>query len=365
MQDTFLVQSDTFAQWFGSLKTTLNPKVRLADLRDINSGRGIGRLSAISLNTRSCTDIRVVASQDLAEDEELFSVSRNDILSVENSTLAQSDEGRRILDGLDDLWLSLILVMMYEYLRGHASRWQPYFAILPHHFDTLMFWTDDQLAELQASAVVQKIGKDSANALFKDNVLPAVRAHASLFAGSQGMSTDDLMALAHRMGSTIMAYAFDLEKQPSTQKEDEEGYVSDEENDFLPKGMVPMADMLNANADHNNARLFYEEDKVVMRTIKPVKAGQELFNDYGLLPRTDLLRRYGYITDQYAKYDIVEISSDFVISTVRGLKSSTDQQGMTEQYIESLIETLDSKGCYEDAYDISLHLDADEDSTLR
>jgi SET domain-containing protein 6 len=44
-----------------------------------------------------------------------------------------------------------------------------------------------------------------------------------------------------------------------------------------------------------------------MRTIKPVKAGDELFNDYGEIPRADLLRRYGYVTDNYAQYDVVEL----------------------------------------------------------
>lgn len=44
-----------------------------------------------------------------------------------------------------------------------------------------------------------------------------------------------------------------------------------------------------------------------MRAIKPIKAGDELFNDYGEIPRADLLRRYGYVTDNYAQYDVVEL----------------------------------------------------------
>ena len=116
------------------------------------------------------------------------------------------------------------------------------------------------------------------------------------------------------MGSTIMAYAFDLEKS-SQSKNEEDGWEEDSEDGegaALPKGMVPMADMLNADADRNNAKLFYEDDKVVMKTIKAVKAGEELYNDFGSLPRADLLRRYGYVTDNYAKYDVVEVSSDLI-----------------------------------------------------
>lgn len=45
-----------------------------------------------------------------------------------------------------------------------------------------------------------------------------------------------------------------------------------------------------------------------MKAIKPIAAGEEIFNDYGELPRADLLRRYGYVTDNYAQYDVVELS---------------------------------------------------------
>lgn len=44
-----------------------------------------------------------------------------------------------------------------------------------------------------------------------------------------------------------------------------------------------------------------------MKAIKPVQAGEELFNDYGEIPRADLLRRYGYVTDNYSQYDVIEL----------------------------------------------------------
>lgn len=53
-----------------------------------------------------------------------------------------------------------------------------------------------------------------------------------------------------------------------------------------------------------------------MKALKPISPGEEIFNDYGPLPRSDLLRRYGYITDNYAKYDVVEIPHDMVRATV-------------------------------------------------
>lgn len=52
---------------------------------------------------------------------------------------------------------------------------------------------------------------------------------------------------------------------------------------------------------------------MTMIAIKPIAKGEEIFNDYGQLPRSDLLRTYGYITDNYKKWDVVEIDAETVI----------------------------------------------------
>lgn len=213
--------------------------------------------------------------------------------------------------------------MLHEHLLDPSSRWAPYFAILPTDFDTLMFWTDDELAELQASAVRHKIGKEAADAAFREHILPAVRQHKDVFfgptTGARELPDAEILALAHRMGSTIMAYAFDMEPEggDAGKEVDEEGYASEEEDEALPKGMVPLADMLNADADRNNAKLYYGTDVVEMKAIKAIKAGEEIFNDYGPLPRSDLLRRYGYVSERYAQWDVVEVPRGMVIDVAR------------------------------------------------
>ena len=54
-----------------------------------------------------------------------------------------------------------------------------------------------------------------------------------------------------------------------------------------------------------------------MRAIKPIKAGEEIFNDYGPLPRSELLRRYGYITPRYEKYDVAELPLDLIVELAK------------------------------------------------
>merc|ERR1711881_360863 len=115
----------------------------------------------------------------------------------------------------------------------------------------------------------------------------------------------------------------------------------------MPKAMVPLADMLNADADRNNARLFYEPDALVMKAVQDIATGEEIFNDYGPLPRSDLLRRYGYITDNYAKYDVVEISSELIMTVAEEkLKLSQSEREQRISQLEAFDEVL------EEGYDI-------------
>lgn len=213
-----------------------------------------------------------------------------------------------------------------------------------------MFWSDAELKELQASAVARKIGKRNAEAGWRETIIPVMLKHPDLFPVSrvdESGKIDALIQLAHMAGSLIMAYAFDIDRDNDDANNDnEDGFQEDDEDEPL-KGMVPFADMLNADADRNNARLFQEEDYLVMRTTKPIAQGEQIFNDYGPLPRSDLLRMYGYVTDQYAQYDVVEFEHDLLvdIAGMRDKKNNAVWQKREEQ--------LDEIGIIDDGYTIT------------
>ena len=143
--------------------------------------------------------------------------------------------------------------MMYEFLKGPASKWRPYFDVLPDTFDSLMFWSDAELAELQASHVVNNIGKAEADQSFRSVILPLVREHPTIFpfpktSASGGVDDETVLELAHRMASTIMAYSFDAADEP--------GDEGDDSSKSRPtKTMVPLADMLNADLEKRNVSM--------------------------------------------------------------------------------------------------------------
>ncbi len=204
--------------------------------------------------------------------------------------------------------------MIYEYLQGDRSLWKPYFDVLPVAFETPMFWNDEELKQLQASSIIGRIGKDKVSQMIQDKIIAVIRAHEDVFfPGGQSKPSDEALAqLAHRMGSTIMAYAFDLEN------DDEENELQDENDEWVEDkegrimmGMVPMADILNADAEFN-AHINHGEDALTATALRPIRAGEEILNYYGPLPNGELLRRYGYVTEKHGRYDLVEVPWNLV-----------------------------------------------------
>lgn len=202
-----------------------------------------------------------VAIKDIPEDTTLFTIPRSAIINTETSELAEKlpkvfkvpeDDEDEDWEPLDS-WGSLILVMLYEYLQGGASRWKPYFDVLPQTFDTPIFWTEAELKELEGTCLTpEKIGKHESDEMLRSRILPIVLQNTSIFypEGTTQLCEDDLLSLAHRVGSTIMSYAFDLDNSDENSDDEEDGWAEDREGTTM-LGMVPMADMLNANAEFN------------------------------------------------------------------------------------------------------------------
>ncbi|KAI4674820.1 uncharacterized protein J4E84_010426 [Alternaria hordeiaustralica] len=298
--EDFKGATDRFLAWFkaggGVFRDDL---LEIQDLRHKDAGRGI------------------IAKKDIPQDTTLFTIPRDLIISVETSELpgklpeifdafvgGEGDDEREPLDS----WTSLILVMMYEHLQGDASRWKPYLDVLPRTFDTPIFWSEAELKELEGTCLsVDKIGKQQSDDMLRSRVVPVIEQNPTIFysACASKLSGQELLELAHRMGSTIMSYAFDLDNKDEESENGEDGWVEDRDG-TTPLGMVPMADILNANAEFN-AHVNHGDSLEVTSLRFTLPAGSEVLNYYGPLPTSELLRRYGYVTPEHARYDVVEL----------------------------------------------------------
>ncbi|KAI0633526.1 SET domain-containing protein [Trametes polyzona] len=330
-----------------------------------------------------------VALQDIPEDHTLFTIPRDLTLSTRTSSLpalmGQAWKEHRLHEG----WAGLILCMMWEESKGPDSKWSAYLAALPNQFDTPMFWGEEDLQELQGTAVVDKIGRDEAERDYHDKVVPAIKSRPDLFPEEKSSQYFSLERY-HLMGSRILSRSFHVEQWKGEHAEDE---VEDEEADNAgdtsamdvdpqeateageqtaetapPEGsdgpevleveddedededgedpadvaMVPMADMLNARFESENAKLFYEERVLKMVSTKPIKAGEQIWNTYGDPPNSDLLRRYGHVdlvplrpplSGLGNPGDVVEIRADLVV-TATAKKVKYDLQERVDWWLE-------------------------------
>ena len=152
-----------------------------------------------------------------------------------------------------DEWLALTLVLLFEIGQGDRSHWSAYLEVLPTTFDTLMHWDSLELEELHGCAVLDKIGREDAERAFTDQLLPIIKKNGYMFPQYEryrGVENFDTVFLnsAHIVATLIMAYAFDLEEEQDDNKSDSDcSFIPS-----LPKGMVPLADMFNADGDRNN-----------------------------------------------------------------------------------------------------------------
>jgi len=220
-----------------------------------------------------------------------------------------------------------------------------------------MFWSSEDLEQLQGTTVIEKIGKEQAENDYLDKVVPLLKNRTELF-GDKCPNPHFSLEAYHINGSRILSRSFQVEppsanntdssqtpshedaemsvNEPSPQalnkssldetEDDEDSDDSDDDDDNPANvAMVPLADMLNARYGCENAKLFYEEHHLRMVTTRSVRQGEQIWNTYGDPPNSDLLRRYGHVDqvplangDLGNPADVVEIRADLVVSSVEG-----------------------------------------------
>ncbi|KAH7108263.1 SET domain-containing protein [Auriculariales sp. MPI-PUGE-AT-0066] len=328
----------------------------------------------------------MAALHEVDADTTLFSIPRPLLLSPRNSELQRmfgEHEWRKLC--LHKGWGGLILCMMWEHAQGPASKWADYLSSMPTEFSTLMFWSEEELKDLQASYVTDKVGRDDAERIYHSSIVPALQSRPDLFLPAHAAYYS--LERFHIMGSRILSRSFTVQ-DPSEGEEGSEGEGdgahdrgshageppaqsgdgdvsmedvqlgpaeevpehhdedSDEEaEDEYATAMVPIADILNARTGSNNARLFQEKDSLRMVAIAPIPAGAQVWNTYGECANQDLLRKYGYVdvipleNDKHFgnPSDIAEVKADLFVRTavVQGKIKQQDTEERIEWWLEA------------------------------
>jgi SET domain-containing protein 6 len=72
-------------------------------------------------------------------------------------------------------------------------------------------------------------------------------------------------------------------------------------------------------------------DSLEVTSLRPsLSAGSEVFNYYGPLPSSELLRRYGYVTPEHQRYDVAELPWSLM------LEALSEELGVSRNDIEKI-----------------------------
>src|SRR5699024_3214718 len=88
--------------------------------------------------------------------------------------------------------------------------------------------------------------------------------------------------------------------------------------------MATRANLMQAHVNH-------EDESLTVTSLGPIRAGEEILNYYGPLPNSELLRRYGDVTERHVRYDVVEIPWDTV------LNAAVVQLGLSRDFVDKAV----------------------------
>ncbi|KAG7901003.1 hypothetical protein KL907_004447 [Ogataea polymorpha] len=326
--DSFATNTAVFDNWLHRHYDYISDDISIADLRDSHEGRGL------------------LARNDIQKDTVLFRLSRDHILNIRTAALGKLKPGNQeVLETLNQ-WEALILCLAYEMMLGEESQWSSYLAVLPEKFNSLMFWSSEELEKMKPSNVLQRIGREQAEQMYS-KLVPEY----CLRLGSKKLVEYLTIDRFHVVASIIMSYSFDVddpEDDPEDSEDQEEEFDEVEQEcikyDGYLKSMVPLADILNSNTNLVNANLSYENDALVMTATKDIKKGEQIYNIYGELPNSEILRKYGYVELPASKYEFAELP----VSVIK------------QAFVDNYLSSLDSK-IRETLFDKTAELISDSD----
>mmetsp|Transcript_8899 Transcript_8899/g.28073 ORF Transcript_8899/g.28073 Transcript_8899/m.28073 type:complete len:665 (+) Transcript_8899:3-1997(+) len=199
----------------------------------------------------------------------------------------------------------LAIHLLHESQRSD-SYWHPYLRVLPRSHSSLLFFSDDELGELQCASVsacpmLKRLATMRADltALF-DRLRPLVEPHFP-----DGAFTFDALQWAY---ATVASRAFSLN---ATTTYGHSLVGTDPDALGHTPVLVPLADMINHHNSVPALQFSYEIDDVAfalhLYADQAYAAGEQVFISYGVLTNPDLLITYGFVmTDNI--YETVGLS---------------------------------------------------------
>ena len=240
-------------------------------------GHSVGVVPAVFPET---TGRGLVFQRDVVYPEPVVRVPRELLFNVE--TISTNTAFHTIFESLAlDNDTRLLLFLIHEKFGAAPTRqWQAFITTLPEKYDTLFFWTEQELAVLAGSRLLAECTEQRSHLKqFYDDLHPKLcSAHPDVFGGDVFTFENMLWARA-----VFDSRAFIIK-------------IGDKEMTTL----VPYAEYINhsCHSGHVSFRRFDEESGcLVLESLGKGVAGTQAFMNYGPMQNSDLLLGYGFAVE--------------------------------------------------------------------
>lgn len=288
--------------WLSSNMSTISEKITF-------------QLSATCGNTLGC-----FAKEDLQAETLLFTVDLQCILSVEQVLNSDVHEHiQNIAKASGNLHLATLELQVWLYMihqRLTHSHFEPYLSTLAATSPCPFNWDTDLLTSLQGTNLEAACSDDSFTPYLQ--LLHALTAAApDLFPASDYHLDALKWAKGHYISRRYpnkysLGLHTDISHLPTEATLDSIG------------ALVPLLDILNHKPGGEWLSLVVHNNKLEVRTMAQVAAGDEIFSNYGALSNEKLLYAYGYCSD---------VNADDAVAMKLMTRSTAGQQCQGTFYI--------------------------------
>eukprot|EP00754_Rhynchopus_humris_P048848 Rhum_TRINITY_DN8034_c0_g1::Rhum_TRINITY_DN8034_c0_g1_i1::g.25614::m.25614 len=243
-------------------------------------GMEVGALGVVPAVFPDTTGRGLVFSRDVARTEPVVSVPRKLLFNVE-ATVASSLHVAFEAAGLDDDTRLLLFLVHEKFCAPGASAcggaWAPFVELLPATYDTLFFWSDEELAELEGCRLLPECAaqKEHLEGVYA-TLFPALfESHPAAF--RRDVFTFENLLWARAVFDS-RAFIVKIDGRPRTT-------------------LVPYAEYINHSclSGHVSFRRFDEASQcMLLESLGTGRAGGQAFMNYGPMQNSDLLLGYGF-----------------------------------------------------------------------
>ncbi len=329
--------------------------------------------------------MRIEAASDVDQGETLATIPKEACITVYTTELTDVLAEEELAGGL-----GLVIAVWYEKGLGKASKWSEYFASMKDGEYLPIFWSEEELKQLQGTEVCGCVDQDRLDIeedyeqhvvpllekypdtfrIVSDTSVEAFKNAASLVA-SRAFAVDEehgdgMVPLAdvfnHKVSIVKLSdeYAIhgaeDTSSENSYHQEEDDNDDNDDNDDQAPVGScgfprlqhddedLTMCGMKQANALPLRLHIAIiddsENESLKIIAASSVERGKEMFNTYGELGNAELVKKYGFCVPENP-FTFVTLDKNQIFSAVEeSVKRTTKRRKIQGKNVYDSIQQM-------------------------